>query len=238
MSHRLSKWCSRAPDLEDDIALSNIALDLLGQARCWRGRARGPLRSYPCCRRVPGADEDALAFLRDGPPATCRWSRSRTATSRTPSPTAALRDRPACPRAARGPAATPVLAAVAAKGAGGRPATATTPALVPHPGPGHRGVPAPRARALAGLAAVRRAADDPLRRGGRDHAGVGVDPAHPDEVDVVLEQVLAVSGGAPRPHRRRSVRGRTGRDGRTPRRRAGCSPRCRSSPAPIPQGLW
>src|SRR6478735_1726579 len=33
MSHRISEWTSNAPDLEDDIALSNIALDLLGQAR-------------------------------------------------------------------------------------------------------------------------------------------------------------------------------------------------------------
>ena len=32
LSHRLSQWCSRAPDLEDDIAVANIALDLLGQA--------------------------------------------------------------------------------------------------------------------------------------------------------------------------------------------------------------
>ena len=33
ISHRLSEWCSNAPDLEEDIALANIALDLLGQAR-------------------------------------------------------------------------------------------------------------------------------------------------------------------------------------------------------------
>ena len=36
MSHRVSEWTSNAPDLEDDIALSNIALDLLGhsETRC------------------------------------------------------------------------------------------------------------------------------------------------------------------------------------------------------------
>ena len=39
LSHRLSEWCSRAPDLEDDIALANIALDLLGQARLLLARA-------------------------------------------------------------------------------------------------------------------------------------------------------------------------------------------------------
>src|SRR5882672_10060734 len=38
-SHRLSEWCSRAPDLEEDIALANIALDLLGQARLLLARA-------------------------------------------------------------------------------------------------------------------------------------------------------------------------------------------------------
>ena len=39
MSHRLSQWCSNAPDLEEDIALANIALDLLGQARLLLARA-------------------------------------------------------------------------------------------------------------------------------------------------------------------------------------------------------
>src|SRR3712207_7917675 len=33
LSHRLSEWCSRAADLEEDVALANVALDLLGQAR-------------------------------------------------------------------------------------------------------------------------------------------------------------------------------------------------------------
>jgi len=32
MSHRLSEWCASAPELEDEVALANIALDLLGQA--------------------------------------------------------------------------------------------------------------------------------------------------------------------------------------------------------------
>ena len=33
MSHRLSEWCTNAPELEDEVAIANIALDLLGQAR-------------------------------------------------------------------------------------------------------------------------------------------------------------------------------------------------------------
>ena len=33
LGHRLSEWCGHAPALEEDMALANIALDLLGQAR-------------------------------------------------------------------------------------------------------------------------------------------------------------------------------------------------------------
>ena len=54
-SQRLSEWCSRAPELEEDIALANIALDLLGQARMLLTRAG----------EVLGRDEDQLAYLRD-----------------------------------------------------------------------------------------------------------------------------------------------------------------------------
>src|SRR5699024_7864078 len=39
LSQRISEWCARAPDLEEDIALANIALDLLGQARLLLARA-------------------------------------------------------------------------------------------------------------------------------------------------------------------------------------------------------
>jgi len=67
MSHRLSQWCSRAPDLEDDIALSNIALDLLGQARLLLARAAAAdpsvVPALPEGSPVPV--EDALAFFRE-----------------------------------------------------------------------------------------------------------------------------------------------------------------------------
>lgn len=67
MSHRLSEWCSRAPDLEDDIAVANIALDLLGQARLLLARAAaadpGVVPELPEDSPVP--PEDALAFFRD-----------------------------------------------------------------------------------------------------------------------------------------------------------------------------
>ncbi len=57
LSHRLSEWCGHAPILEEDLALGNIALDLLGQARALLTRA-GQLDG-------PTLDEDQLAFLRD-----------------------------------------------------------------------------------------------------------------------------------------------------------------------------
>jgi ring-1,2-phenylacetyl-CoA epoxidase subunit PaaC len=67
LSHRLSEWCSNAPDLEDDIALANISLDLLGQARLLLARAAAADPSL-----VPGLPEgspvpaeDALAFFRE-----------------------------------------------------------------------------------------------------------------------------------------------------------------------------
>jgi ring-1,2-phenylacetyl-CoA epoxidase subunit PaaC len=66
-SHRLSEWCSRAPDLEEDIALANVALDLLGQARLLLARAAaadaGMVPALPEGSPVP--PEDALAFFRD-----------------------------------------------------------------------------------------------------------------------------------------------------------------------------
>ncbi|WNV87808.1 1,2-phenylacetyl-CoA epoxidase subunit PaaC [Umezawaea sp. Da 62-37] len=55
-AQRLVQWCSRAPALEEDVALANIALDQLGQARALL-TAAGDLEGL-------GRDEDALAFLR------------------------------------------------------------------------------------------------------------------------------------------------------------------------------
>ncbi|WP_433717514.1 1,2-phenylacetyl-CoA epoxidase subunit PaaC [Actinoplanes sp. CA-051413] len=57
MSHRLQQWVTRAPELEDELALANIALDLLGQARLLLSRAAEA--------EDAGRDEDALAYLRD-----------------------------------------------------------------------------------------------------------------------------------------------------------------------------
>ena len=59
LGHRLSEWCGNAPMLEEELALANIGLDLLGQARS--------LYAYAAEREGAGHDEDALAFLRDPP---------------------------------------------------------------------------------------------------------------------------------------------------------------------------
>jgi ring-1,2-phenylacetyl-CoA epoxidase subunit PaaC len=66
-AHRLSEWASNAPDLEEDIALANIALDLLGQARLLLARAAvADVRLVPALPEgSPVPAEDALAFFRD-----------------------------------------------------------------------------------------------------------------------------------------------------------------------------
>ena len=66
-AHRLSEWASNAPDLEEDIALANISLDLLGQARLLLARAAAadPSLVPPLPAGSPVPAEDALAFFRD-----------------------------------------------------------------------------------------------------------------------------------------------------------------------------
>src|SRR4029079_1542397 len=56
LSHRLAEWSSRAPALEEDIALTNIGLDLLGQARS--------LLTYAGELEGAGRSEDGFAYLR------------------------------------------------------------------------------------------------------------------------------------------------------------------------------
>jgi ring-1,2-phenylacetyl-CoA epoxidase subunit PaaC len=57
LGQRLGEWCGHAPVLEEDIALANMALDLIGQTRALLTRA-GMLGGQ-------GFDEDQLAFLRE-----------------------------------------------------------------------------------------------------------------------------------------------------------------------------
>jgi ring-1,2-phenylacetyl-CoA epoxidase subunit PaaC len=54
-SHRLQQWVTRLPELEEETAVANIALDLLGQTRLLLSRAGG----------ITGRTEDELAFFRD-----------------------------------------------------------------------------------------------------------------------------------------------------------------------------
>ena len=56
-AQRLVEWCGHGPALEEDIALSNMALDMLGQARA--------LLAHAAKVEGQGFDEDQLAFLRD-----------------------------------------------------------------------------------------------------------------------------------------------------------------------------
>src|SRR5580698_8345486 len=57
LGHRLSEWCGHAPMLEEDMALANMGLDLLGQAR--------EFYQYAATVEGGGNDEDKFAYLRD-----------------------------------------------------------------------------------------------------------------------------------------------------------------------------
>jgi ring-1,2-phenylacetyl-CoA epoxidase subunit PaaC len=221
LSHRLSEWCSHAPDLEDDIALANIALDLLGQARLLLARAAAAdpscVPALPAGSPVPA--EDALAFFReagdfrnvrmaevangDFAEAITRVLLFSTARLAVFARLTQSRDH--------------VLAAVAAKG---------VKELAYHRDYAGRwfltlahGTDESRRRLRAALDALwplypELLAAHPVEARLAE-AGVGVDPsAVVDEVEVVIEQVLTTSG-VDRPKRGAlaGVQGRTGRDG-------------------------
>lgn len=57
LGHRVSEWCGHAPVLEEDIALANTALDLIGQTQMWLGLAAEV--------QGEGRSADDLAFRRD-----------------------------------------------------------------------------------------------------------------------------------------------------------------------------
>lgn len=222
LSQRLSEWCSRAPDLEEDIALANIALDLLGQARLLLARAAAADPSIvpvlPDDSPVP--DEDRLAFFRDdlqfrnvriAEVPNGDFAKTIVRVLLFSSWRLAVLERLTRSRDA-------VLAAVAAK---------SVKELSYH-----------RDFAARWVLTLARGTDESRRRlvEGLDQlwplwpelfenhavecnaaaAGVGVEPsAVAAEVDVVLEQVLAASGVA-RPERGAlaGVQGKKGRDGR------------------------
>ncbi|KAJ1684646.1 hypothetical protein LUZ63_020401 [Rhynchospora breviuscula] len=221
-SHRLSQWSSRAHDLEDDIALSNIALDLLGQARLLLARAAAADASVvpvlPDGSPVP--PEDALAFFRD--------ERAFRCTRLVEQPNGdfaetvarllvasvwrlALLERLTGSRDS-------VLAAIAEKG---------VKEVTYHRDYAARwfltlaqGTEESRRRLLAGLDVVWAYGEELFRTTEVEQTvaeqGVGVDPAGvADEVGVLIDQVLSVAG-VERPERAAAgpVAGGTGRDGR------------------------
>jgi len=63
LSQQLGAWIANAPELEEDVALGNIALDLLGHARSFLHYAGS----------FDGRSEDDLAFFRDEPEFRCAW---------------------------------------------------------------------------------------------------------------------------------------------------------------------
>lgn len=56
LGHRLSEWCGHAPVMEEDMALANMGLDLIGQSRA--------LYTYAAAIEGKGRDEDAFAYRR------------------------------------------------------------------------------------------------------------------------------------------------------------------------------
>jgi ring-1,2-phenylacetyl-CoA epoxidase subunit PaaC len=73
LSQRLTEWVTRAPELEEEVAFANVALDLLGQARLLLARA-GSVGVLGRSRERATAsvpDEDALAFFRDADEFRC-----------------------------------------------------------------------------------------------------------------------------------------------------------------------
>src|SRR5688572_29857845 len=57
LGHRLSEWCGHGPIREEDIALANISLDLIGQATLYLGLAGAT--------EGKGRDADSLAYFRE-----------------------------------------------------------------------------------------------------------------------------------------------------------------------------
>jgi ring-1,2-phenylacetyl-CoA epoxidase subunit PaaC len=221
LSHRISEWCSNAPDLEDDIALANVALDLIGQVRLLLGRAAAAdptvVPVLPEASPVPA--EDRLAFFREA-----HAFRNVSMTEVANGDFAHLVTRILLLTTVRlavferlSSSRDQVLAAIAAKGAK---------ELTYHRDYAGRwfltlaqGTEESRRRVLTALADLWPLQAELLTPHPVELAvaarGVGVDPAAvSEEVDTVLDQVFAASGIArPTVEPRAAVNGRTGRDG-------------------------
>lgn len=73
LSQRLTEWATNAPELEEEVALANVSLDLLGQARLLLARAgsAGVLGRSRSLATGSIPDEDALAYFRDADEFRC-----------------------------------------------------------------------------------------------------------------------------------------------------------------------
>jgi len=211
MSHRLQQWLARAPELEEDTALANIALDLLGQARLLLSRAGAADGSH--------RSEDDYAFGR-----TEREFRNVRLAEVTDADFAALLARLLVFSIWRlalltrlRSSADPVLAAVAAQG---------VKELTYHRDYAAQwvirlgdGTDYSRERMLAGLAAVAPLVPELFEGSGVERrlltAGVAPDPAEVRaEYDAVLAQVLAAAMlDLPAAVGLAGVAGQAGRDG-------------------------
>ena len=77
LGHRVSEWCGHAPMMEEDMALANMGLDLIGQAReLYTYAAKVEARAMTKTNTRICATSASIA--------TCCWSSSRTATLRAP----------------------------------------------------------------------------------------------------------------------------------------------------------
>lgn len=211
-AQRLSEWVSNAPELEEEVALANLALDLLGQARVLLSRA-GHVEGV-------GRDEDSLVYLRDERefrnvalaelPDELDFGRAIARLLLFASWRLALLHRLTASR-------DPVLAAVAAKG---------VKELTYHRDYAARwtlrlgdGTPESHRRMQAGLDAVWPYREELFRATALEArlavAGIGVDSADTrTEVDAVLDEVLArATLRRPEVASAGAVGGRGGRDG-------------------------
>ncbi|MDQ2726393.1 MAG: phenylacetate-CoA oxygenase subunit PaaC [Actinomycetota bacterium] len=211
LSQRLGEWVTRAPELEEEVALANIALDLLGQARLLLARAGVADGS--------GRDEDDLAFGRDeGAFRNVRLAETANGDfAYTMARLLVLSTWRLALVTRLATSVDTVLAAIAAKG---------VPELTYHRGHAADwvvrlgdGTDESHQRMQAGLDATWPLVDElfwchPVERRLAD-ASVAIDPAGlRSEFDAVLDAVVTASGlRRPRVSARSGVGGRTGRDG-------------------------
>ncbi|HEY6934174.1 MAG TPA: 1,2-phenylacetyl-CoA epoxidase subunit PaaC [Marmoricola sp.] len=246
LCQRLTEWCSNAPDLEEDIALANIALDLLGQARLLLARAAAADAGVapPLPEGSPVPPEDALAFFRAE-----REFRNVRLVEAPNGDFAATITRLlvfACWRMALLErlvgSRDQVLAAVAAKG---------VKEVAYHRDHAARwfvtlaqGTAESRRRTVTALGTVWPAAEELFTGHAVEQrmaaAGVGVDPGEVrGEVEAVVDQVLAAAGlERPAVAPMSGVRGRQGRDGLHTEALGHLLAEMQSVARAHPRGLW